>query len=452
LKHVKRVFAHLKRPAIRQGSTIASSPSKYFEHIARKRLKVDQARRQSAPPPQLPHQPQSPYQGLKKDLRAARKSSPIRRPPPPTSARALQSIGTSNLNQDRKYDDDDSDEEVENVLITRSSAPLESETENGLEEDRSQETNTEASVNADVDSMVIEEEVEIAEEIEIAEEVEIGQEGEIEEQIGGEEEVETETQFVATQAVQEDLLDRSTLGAFLETQIESQVNTQAESQFETQAEIQFEIQPEEQEMEGTTQQKRESEEQEQTQEGFWGNELESAGGNEAPMNEDVGNYADLDVYAEQEPVLEEEEEEQTQASQALPGRSDAPSPSIANPQSIDDSLYDELLQEADETIDTFEQIIGQELDVSQVPAPRATREDSEDALTPVESEEEPVAEDEVVAQSDIGANDVGNVSVEKSAAANNEIAPQILPRRRGRPPKKKAEYVCSLFQHADPGD
>lgn len=422
LKHVKRVLSHLKRPAIRPvSSTVASSPSKYHEHIARKRLKADQVRRQSAPPPQLSQMPPSPYQDLRGKIRQARKSSPVRRPPPTAaifaSPRKQGQLATS-LRESRHDDDDDSDEEVENVLLTRSSAPLVSEQEDGpaIEEGQNQEIEfvQEEKGDNENESMVVEEE---------------------EEEITTETQV-VETQVVGTQIVQKNLLDRSALGVFLETQAESQVDAQMEDSQEA------DIPPQEN---GDTPQMGEGSQDV----GFWDNGMASAGGREAPMDADMDGYADLAQYAdaapsEQQHQQQEQEEEDSQASQALPGRSDAPSPSLANPQSFDDSLYDELAQDADVTFESANQFIGEEVDISQVPTPRAvvsataesSREAGESSLGNVEEEDN-------VAASHVGANDTAENSLLETMAPPVESTPQAPPRRRGRPPKKKPKYVCT---------
>lgn len=351
-----------------------------------------------------------------------------------TSARAFQAIATSAVQenmQQQKYNEDDSDEEVENVLITRSSVVPASEQEEGdALEGRSEENSVQESVN-EVDHMVIEQEI-------------------------IEEEVEVETQFPETQAVQSNLLDRSALGVFLETQIESQVAAQDERQVNSQGDS-SEPQDIAQELGDTSQQQAEAETQ-----GFWGNGLASAGGQEAPMHEDAGSYLDTATYAEEEPVSEEaaegvlmeeeivleeeepvlEEEEESQATQTVPGRSDAPSPSLANPQSFDDSIYDELIQQADEAIDTFEQIVGEEVDSSQVPTPKAVRDASAEVPSaPEQMGGERMEEEEVVAQSAAEVVGDGDVSLAESSVPAAQEASQAPPRRRGRPPKKKAEYV-----------
>lgn len=363
LRHVKRVLTHLRRSTtIRQGSIIASSPSKYFEHIARKRLKTEEARRRSAPPPRNFGIPNSPYEGLKETLRNARKSSPIRRPPPPpTSARAFQAIGTSRVqenSQDQTFEtNDDSDEEVENVLLTRSSMPPTNEQDEG--EGVSEGTSMQESANGE-EGMIVEEEREIV-----------------------------ETQIVETQAVQRNLLDRSAIGAFLGPQAEE---TQGESQ---------------------------------SQVDFWGDGLQSTGGNDAPLNIDNDDYPDIATYGQEELVLEE-----SQASQAVPGRSDAPSPSLANPQSFDDSLYDELNQDTEEEADeTVGHVNGQSV---------------EDAVAPAETDTSLVAEelgDEQVQAEQVAAEVDDTLSVEEAGDGSTVDAPPPAedPSAQSQPPPMAAK-------------
>lgn len=412
LRHVKRVLTHLKRPTIRQASsTVASSPSKYHEHIARKRLKADQVRRQSAPPPQLSQMPPSPYQDLRGKIRQARKSSPVRRPPSAIFGGSSKSQSASTL-QNLGHDDDDSDEEVENVLLTRSSAPLASEQEDGTEEGQIQEIEASAEEKVEVEdvSMMVEEEVTTETQV-------------------------VETQVVETQVVQKNLLDRSALGVFLETQADSQVDTQMEGSQEPDVALQ---ENGDETLTGASTQDA----------GYWGNGMESVGGREASMDAGPGEYADLgqDVDEGLNGMEEEEAEKDSQASQAIPGRSDAPSPSLANPQSFDDSLYDELQQEADETIETFNQIVGEEVDISQVPILREEAVTNTDASAAVEAQNlENVEAENVITPSDTGAEGEGESSLQESIAPAEESTPQVLPRRRGRPPKKKPKCVFFLY-------
>lgn len=279
LKHIKRVFAYLRRSpdGSRNGSVIPSSPNRYYQHIAKKRVKLDEVRRNSAPPPirGVSAQFESPYQNLRESLRNARKSSPIRRAPSLFNPRPFSAIGTSRVQENHRYSiREDSDEEVENELITRSSAALDSEPEG----DELDQTITQA---------IVEEE----------ENVDITMEADV------------ELENIETQMPQRNLLDRSALGAFLE-----------ETQTETQTQV---------------------EARDSVQRDFWGEELADGIETQA-VHEDyqMGSYADLDSY---EPPQDEENVEDSQASTLPPGRSDAPSPSLANPQSYDDAASDPFL-------------------------------------------------------------------------------------------------------------
>lgn len=374
LKHVKRVFTYLRRPlkAAAEASTIASSPSKYFEHIARKRLKVDEARRRSAPPPQRGSSAavESPYSHLRESLRNARKSSPIRRPPSAfnndnLNPRPFQAIGTSRVQENSNLNDqsirEDSDEEVEDELITRSSARLGSEQDSAVDETITQERIDEGDTGMSVDDKA---------EIEVEVEVE-------------------ETQTVETQVVQRNLLDRSALGAFLETQADSQLG--------------------------------ESQNQSQGDDDFWDDSLENGNGTHAPavqdQHEDVGLY-DGDPYIGD-----------SQASQSVPGRSDAPSPSLANPQSYDGGQYAPF--EQDQLAESVANDEGElELEEENVHARRLDGDAAEINATqsaPLDGEPELGA---TYSQSNVP--DAGNDSSERgSPPQESQALPQSLPPRRG---------------------